>query len=384
MKRKIKILHLTTDAKIAGAERLLIELGEKCDRNAFEVQFCTLSKYGCLHKALEEMGFTTYALDMNRGINIFNLYLRLSKLLKKEKFDILHTHLFLSSFLGLLAGKFNKVPIKVMTRHYSDYMYLFGNPFTVQMDRCSLRLADKIIVVSEAAKKIINGRDNIPFDKLVTIYNGIDLNKFSSHEYNQAAAKKELCLSGSFIIGAVGSLEKRKGHSFLIKAAPQIIKQIPNAKFVIVGAGALLNSLQKQVKRLNLKRYFCFLGYRLDIEKVVSAFDVFVHPSAEEGFGIVILEALAIGKPIVAYCVGGIPEIITNNSFTRLVPPGDTKMLAEEIIKISGCSFDNEQLRNEGRGILKQNFDIINMVKKYEQLYRELIHEKGKNAVEIA
>lgn len=377
--KKIKVLHLTLDSKIAGTERLLLELAEKSDRNFFDLHFCTLAPSGRLQEEIGQKGLKSYALNFKGLWNILPVYARLLRLLKKEKFDIIHTHLFLSSFLGLTAARLTGNSFCVTTRHYSDYMYRFGNFLKIKMDRLCLGLSDRVIAVSDAVAKLMKEKDRISGAKITVIHNGIDLGKIMQDQSASNRVREQFGISDSLVVGAVGSLQHRKGHSFLIEAMPLVIKQHPRAKLVIAGEGPLLENLKKQAKKIGVDRQVIFCGYCNDIYPVISAFDVFVQPSVEEGFGIAVLEALAMGKPVIASCVGGIPEIIRGNICGRLVPPADANRLAEAIIDVLNTSFDPEKLKNEGKKIIQERFNAKDMVLKYEQLYKDLTLNNKKN-----
>lgn len=374
----IRVLHITRTAKIAGAENLLLEIAKKYDRENFYMEFCTISGRGDFHGQLDKLGAVSYALGMRSFIEVPLIFLNLVGLLRKKKYDVLHVHLFLSSFLGLLAGLVAKVPVKIMTRHYSDYMYLYGNPFKVRIDRLSLRLCDKVTVVSEAVGRVIIERDHFDCGKLITVYNGIDLDKFKPVLSSSEKIKRELGFEGVLIVGAVGSLEYRKGHSFLIEAAQHVIESVPKVHFIVAGEGPLLNTLKAKTSSMGISGNFSFIGYRSDISEVISSFDVFVHPSTEEGFGIAILEALAMGKPVVAFSVGGIPEIIQDCSYARLVTPGDCKGLADAILSFLPINLDQEKLRTEARKSVSEKFAVLDMIRKYESLYKNLISDVSK------
>lgn len=377
---KIKILHLTTDSKIAGTERLLLELAEKNSRDIFDMHFCTLAPWGRFHQQIQALGLHSCTLGLQGLRNTLSVYIRLLKLLKRERFDIVHTHLFLSSFLGLTAAHLAGVPFCVMTRHYSDYMYLFGNCLKIKVDRLCLRLCDRVIAVSNAVADVIKNRDKIDSAKICPIHNGIDLAKFLQQDESVEEAKRHFGLDGFYIVGAVGSLQPRKGHSFLIKAVPVVLKRIPRAKFIIVGAGPLLDALKNEVRQRKLERHVLFWGYRDDIYRVMAMFDVFVHPSVEEGFGIAILEALAMGKPVVASSVGGIREIIHNHNtdYNHLVPPADPDRLSAAIINILNSRLNLQRVKAQGRKIIQERFSAKKMVDKYEQVYKDLMLKETK------
>jgi len=373
---KIKILHLTMDSKIAGTEKMLLELAEKSNPRTFDMHFCTLAPTGKLHEELGHKGFRAHSLNFRGMQNIFVVYLRLLKLLKKERFDVVHTHLFLSSVIGLTAARVAGIKFCVITRHYSDYMYLFGNILKIKLDRLCLRIADKVIAVSDAVAKVIHDRDKINISKIVVIHNGIDLDVFLRSDNDSTAVKKELGINNdSFVIGAVGSLHPRKGHSLLINAIPLVIEHNPKAKFVLIGDGPLWEGLKKQIKEMNLDSYVILCGYRSDINRLIAAFDIFIQPSIEEGFGISILEAMASKKAVIASNIGGIPEIVQDNKTGIFIPPANHEKIAEAILWAMRNPQVIKKMGESGYLRVKNTFSINKMIEEYEKVYLSLRKE---------
>ena len=219
-------------------------------------------------------------------------------------------------------------------------------------------------------------------EKIVPIYNGVDLKDFYPRESLVALSfhREER----TFVIGFVGQISKRKGLDTLIMASPGIIAEYPNAVFVVAGADAveeagLTKEMQELAFKLGVSDHFSFLGKRNDVPQVMNAMDLLVVPSLAEPFGKVIIEAMACRKCVIASNVGGIPEIIRDAENGILIPPGDCKKLEQSILSIMRNDELRMRLAEAGYQTVKDRFSIEKVVEKTEDLYVELISQKKGN-----
>lgn len=369
----IKILHLTTDSKIAGAEKLLLEITDHYDRNRYELLFCTIKSKGDFHKELLKRNQINLSLDCRNTFHVLKAIYRLVNILRRENIDILHTHLYHATILGNVVAKMFRVPLVIMTRHYSDLMYLYGSRLDRILDKFASYNANHIIAISQGVKRTLVELDAIDSSKITIISNGISvINCQKLDDSDGIDLKQELGIDNSKIVGAVSSLHLRKGHQYLIEAAAKVCEQRSDIKFLIVGDGQLNKQLQLLSHRLNLSKNIIFTGYRKDVYGLISIMDILVQPSIEEGFGIAILEAMAMGKPVIGTAVGGIPEIIKNGINGILVPPKDPLSIYQAIQRLLNNPDEAKRMGCAGKDIVQNNFSVSNMVKKYEELYENL------------
>lgn len=373
----IRILHLTTDSKIAGAEKLLIGISREYDKSKFELVFCTLKKRGDLHDEIEKLCQKCYSLEYG---NIFCLpmtILKLAQIIKLNKIDILHTHLSHASIVGQLVSRFNNRIISVMTRHYSNVLYLYGTPLQRFLDRCSSSWARHIIAISAGVRKILIDLEGVRPEKITVIHNGIEMPNYPSDKENALRIRNEFSIKeDEKVIGAVGSLHPRKGHRYLIKAMKLAFKNRDNIKLMIVGEGALKTELKRLSEELGIEDRVIFTGYREDINDLISSMDIVVQPSIEEGFGITMLEAMALGKIVVATDVGGIPEIINNGETGILVPCANADTLAKTLSFLIERPDLSKTISEKGKKSVEKDFSIVKMVREYENLYRNLLNRE--------
>lgn len=368
---KINVLELITELDIGGAEKVLLSLVKKLDRDKYQVIVAYLKGEGKLAEDFRDAGIKVFNLKMRNRVDL-GAIICLYRLLKKGNIKILHTHLIQADMYGFLAGKMAGVPIIISTKHNPDeFRKKFSIP--VRLDGIFGNHSDRIIAVSQAVKDFFIKWERISTGKFTVIHNGIDLEEFN-FDTDIPGKKKELGIDlSSKIVGMVGRLDHQKGHRFFLQAMPEIIKAVPEVKFLIVGDGPLRGKLEELGRELKVDRQVIFTGGRRDIPEIISIMDVFVLPSIFEGFGIVLLEAMTMGKPVVASRVGGIPGIVTPGLNGLLVEPARPLEIAASVVKLLKEPAEAKRMGNAGREEVKRRFTVETMVKKIDRLYKELL-----------
>jgi len=360
---------------IGGSEVFAMELLNRVDKNAFQLVLCCIDTGNLtdmLKEIAEENGheFVTEKYMKKFRIDI-KAILRLRGVIKSRKIDVVHVTSGYTAIAGTLASLWSKVPIIYtiqMPVQFSRKTKLF---FAILGLRINLHIAASNAI----AYSVDRGGFIFPLRKIdQIIYYGVDLQRFKPLDSDNA--KRLLGLYGYTIVGSVGRLIPRKGYYYLLCAMPKIKETLPDAKIVLTGDGEEERNLRLLARQLGIQKDVIFLGTRRDIPEVVSSFDVFVLPSLSEGLGIVILEAFALGKPVVASKVEGIPEMVINVENGFLVPPGDSDALAEKIITLLKDPELAARLGQNGRRLVEEKFNVDDMVKKYESLYLGLTHEQ--------
>ncbi|MDD5431448.1 MAG: glycosyltransferase [Candidatus Omnitrophica bacterium] len=377
--RKIKLLHVTsTPSGIGGIEKLLLLISEKYDKASFELYFCNLfskSDDEIYLSGLKQRGFKPFSLKGNSSRKALLFIPALSAYIKNNKIDIVHTWLFHSNLIGQIAALPNPC-IRVLSRQYKDYFFIYKNILKQKIDMVSHRIAHKIVACSEEIKRHLVEVEKIPKEKIEVIYNSVDLNRMCSCAENKKKIIHEFGLEGKKCIGVVANLHPRKGHEYLFVAVSLLKLRIPNIKVLCIGEGPYRKHLQEEADRLNILGNVIFTGYREDIPDLISAMDIVVQPSIEEGFGISLIEAMSMNKPIVASLVGGIPEVIGNYVGGVLVKPKDADALYQEIYGILSNQNFSLNIANKGREVVEARFGAEQMIRSYEALYLDLIKNK--------
>jgi glycosyltransferase involved in cell wall biosynthesis len=246
-------------------------------------------------------------------------------------------------------------------------------------DRITEQFVNKFVVVSENLRESLIRDHGIAPERITKIYNGIELDRYRPFLECQGSFRTE-CLVGKddFLVGSVGRLVYEKGYEFLLKATPLILASCPRAKIVIVGDGPLKSKLRNLTRELGIVESCLFVGFREDIANILSSLDVFVLPSIMEGLPIVILEAMAMAKPIVASDIDGSREQVENGRTGILIPPREPQALAEGINQLLKDRFQAQGFGMEARKQVEEMFDIRRQVALHEEVYKGLL--KGRRA----
>ena len=306
-------------------------------------------------------------------------FFALIKILRHERPDIVHTHTSKAGILGRWAAFFARVPIIIHTPHghvFWGYSGRCQTLFYIILERLTACITDKIIALTQQEKK-----DHLHFhiaseDKFSVVHSGINLDKFFNTSVDSAGMKRELGIpEDNLVVGTAGRLTPVKGHRYLIEAARKIMNIRPDTTFVFLGDGELLDELKNIASKLGIEENVRFPGWRLDVAEVMSIFNIFVLPSLNEGMGRVLVEAMALGKPIVASNVGGIPDLVVDGENGFLVPTGDVETMVARINDLLESMEKREKMGENGKKIAV-NFSADVMVQKIDRLYVELLKRK--------
>lgn len=372
----MKIVHLVWAGVIGGAERIALQLAASQNETGNAVEIWFLSNGGPIMSEAERLGLKTRLGSLRNGWDIPGA-IRLHRLLSNHNPDVIHVHTFSVGFyVGLLLRKQTVVL-------YHEHGCIFSiDGWRKRLHKMILRrvvhLADACIAVSEASRRVLIQTLSIENNAIRTIPNGVDLSLFTQGK-KAPSIKSELGIPESFpVIGTVGRLAREKGMDNFLRAAALIHAQLPDVRFVIVGDGPCRTELTAMADELKLKDSVVLLGMRNDVPRLLTAFDLFILASRQESFGISLVEAMACGVPVLAFGIGGIPEIV-NERCGVLLSPGDVEGLAEQAISL---------LRNEGRrnGLAAacrehaDKFSIQYAAGQVFQLYTELISARSRRA----
>ena len=302
---------------------------------------------------------------------------QLYRLLRRERPTILHTHTSKAGFLGRVAGFLARVPVIIHTPHGHVFYGYFGpatSTMIVYLERFAARFTDRIVTLTEAGRQQHIGYRIAAPEKFVPIYCGIDLSRFRRKSQGVVERlKKEFCLEGRTVVGSVGRLDPIKGYDDFIRACALVKQSHPKTVFLLAGDGPLLAQLKALASELGLGEAFVFAGARKDVPELLSLFDLFVLSSLNEGLGRVLMEAAAVGIPVVATRVGGVPEIVLHQQTGWLVPPKNPQELARAI-----CTLLDDPLLRQKMGECaceraQEQFGVDRTVQKTQSLYESLL-----------
>jgi len=368
---KIKIIYLITGLKTGGTEIILYKLLKRLDKEKFEPLVISITPIGEIGEKIKKEGFKVLSLNSKFKFDPLIIF-RLISILKKEKPKILHTFLFHANFLGEIIGKICKVPIIISSIRSEK----FGGKLREKLLKYTKVFSDIIVAVSHKVAEEMIRKKIVSKDKVKVIYNGVDLKEFSFQ--NKDARKKireELGINEKQpLLISVGRLVKAKGYPFLIKAMYQLKEKYSDLILIILGEGEDRKKIEDQIKNLKLENNVILLGNKNNVADYLSTADVFVLSSLWEGMPNALLEAMACGLPVVATKVSGIPEIILNEETGLLTEPQNPSDLTKKIdYLLSLPEKKRKEIGEKARNKIKENFSLDKMVRKYENLYENLL-----------
>ncbi len=370
--KTVKLLHLVSSGGLFGAERVILNLAGHNNNGTVPIVGALRNYHNPHLEIIEEarkMGLRTVIFNSYGQFDLGTVG-RVTKFLKDNDIDIIHTHNYKSDIIGFLASRLaNKKWIATNhVWHNTDAKLKIYE----RMDAFVLKFAHKVLTVSDEIKNdLITKRINN--DKVKVIYNGIDIslfdNRSTSDDYKHSFGIK----NNDIVVAIVGRLSKEKGHHIFLRAAKEVSTRRGDIKFLIVGDGPLKEILASEVKNNNLTDKVVFTGVRNDMPQVYSICDILVNSSFIEGLPITILEAMASKVCIIATRVGAVPQVIRQGENGILLDPGDDAGLTREICAL----IDRPELRNmladQAHRDVCEHFSVMSMVKHYSEIYKEVL-----------
>lgn len=371
--RRPRVLHLINSFEIGGTERQAVALLRRLDPERYDVKLAALRNRGPFYKEIEGRfpNVPEFPLTSFYNLNALRQLARLRALMARERIDILHAHDFYAGLMGAAAARLAGARVIACQRH----LKLSDRAVHEWGTRVTHRMADRILVNSEAIRDHILSRDGAHADKIVVIKNGVSSAAGSPEARDlRDSICRELGLgTDSKLVGMVARLQPVKGHRFFLEAAARVIHKEPKARFVLVGDGPLKRDIEDQAAKLGLKGRVRLLGDRADAAGLAASFDLLVLASLHEGLPNAVMEAMAAGVPVVATAVGGTRELIADGETGYLVPPADAAALSERITFALANAADRDRVAAAGRRFINAEFGMGRMVAAVEKLYDELM-----------
>lgn len=379
---KCNILYVIDNIEFGGGERVFSQIIIELNKERFGV-FVASNPGGIFEKKLMEVGIKIDPVQMTNRYNL-GIISRLKKIIKTKDVRIVHSQGGRADFFARTAARIAKVDIIISSIAMLVEGYDVGilrKSLYVLMDRQTERWVDRFIILSEASRRTLIERHKIPPEKIVKIHNGIEIEEYHPDikevKNKKSELRRELGLKSDVpVIGAIGRLVWQKGFEYLIQAIPQVIQAFPEAKFLIVGEGPLRRGLEELSERLKIEDNTIFTGFRSDIKDILATIKLLAMPSLLEGLPLVLLEGMAMAKPIVATRIDGITEVLENGETGLLVPAKNPHELAEAIIEILKNKTKADLLGQNARKIVEEKFSVKKMVEQTELVYEKLLTEK--------
>ena len=371
---RVRVLEMIDKPFLGGGQAIVLALARHLDRDRFEVSVCALGG-GPLEEEVRKAGLDFVPAPFGRKY-AFGLTRAIAGILRAEKPDLLHTHGGIAGLYGRMAAHKAGVPKVVHTIHgihYLHYRNLLLRAVYADLERYCSKFTDAVVFVSEAdgaaGRRLRLARPA----KIRIVKNGIECAGPTGEDFSRGAAGWPMSLpQGAPLIGTIARLHRQKGVAFLLRSAAAILAGRPEGRIIVAGGGELEAGLRREARELGVDRRFLLLGERADAREILSRLDVFVLPSLWEGLPLVLIEAAALGKPIVATAVEGTREIVTDGETGLLVPPADPAALAAAVNRLLDDPALATRLGARARDTIPPRFTLAKMIAGYEEIYASL------------
>lgn len=366
-----RLLILTVGFTVGGAEQLILTTAPRLQRDGYEVTVACLKGWGLLGDELEARGVRALALGARRLWDL-HAFGRLLSILRRDRIQILRGHLFWANLVARIIGRLASVPV-VVTTHHDTFGWMRW--YQRLAERITAPLSDAVTTCSEEVRRQAIHSFGLRPGVVRTLRNAIEIPDVLPDTAARERVRRELGASADdLLVGTLGRLvEPKKGLAVFLAAARLLLRELPRVRFAIVGDGPARTDLEERAAREGVSHCTVFPGLRRDVPEIMRALDVFVQPSLWEGFGITLLEAMAVGTPVVASRVGGIPEVVEEGVSGLLVPPGDAPALASACAQILRHRERAARMGSAGQDRVRAEFGIERLVREIDDLYKELL-----------
>jgi glycosyltransferase involved in cell wall biosynthesis len=361
-----RIAFCITDLDAGGAERALVQIVTRLDRSRWEPFVFCLSGEGELAAVLRDAGIAVVCFGANKRHRLRVVW-RLSRRLATLRPTILQTFLYHANIAGRLAGRAARVPLIVSGIRVAEKR----SGFRLWLDRATDWMVTRHVCVSQDVAAFSAARGGLPVSKISVIPNGVDAARLA--EAPPADLAQFGIPPGSRTLLFVGRLDPQKGPFVLLAAVKDALGRHADLHVLLAGDGPLGEKLRAWVAKENLPSRVHFAGRRNDVPSLLRAADLFVLPSLWEGLPNVVLEAMAVGVPVVASRVEGVSDLLVDGRTGLIVPPNSAAPLANAIEQILADPVQARKMSRSAQHFVQESFAWQHVIDQYEQLYRELL-----------
>lgn len=361
-----RVLHVITGIDVGGAENHLLSLCEGLVERGFDVTVAYLKGEGELARQFRDAGCDVVRIGIRADVDPVG-FARLLGHVARRDYDVVHGHLFHGNVYGVTAGTLAGVPVVVSSKHndppfWDEQPYRFVHDLTVNR-------VDRVFPISENVARYLEETTSVPPERVQTIRYGIDTSPFDSVA-DVPAVRSEF--GGAELVGTVARLTEQKDLGTLVRAFARVAGE-HDAHLAIVGRGERRDELERIAADCGVSSAVTFTGFREDVPALMGAFDVFVLPSRWEGLGVVFLEAMAAGTPVVASDTSAIPEVVDDGTTGFLCPPGDVEAFADRISALLSDDELRTRMGEAGRERVESEFSVDRMVDEMAAAYDSLL-----------
>ncbi|OGV72084.1 MAG: hypothetical protein A3K19_08165 [Lentisphaerae bacterium RIFOXYB12_FULL_65_16] len=305
-------------------------------------------------------------------------YMALRRYFLAEKFDVVHTHSSKAGVVGRLAAHAARVPLVIHTVHgqaFHPFQSWWLNWLYITAERVCARRSHRVFAVAQAMVDQCVAAHVAPPEKYRVIYSGMDIDAFVNARPEPDLRQRLGIPPGVPVVGKIARLFELKGHEYLIAAAPDIVREFPEVRFLLVGDGVLRDALQREIRARNLQEHFVFTGLvpPAEVCRYTALMDVLVHLSLREGLPRTVVQALAAGIPAVGFALDGTPEVIVDGRTGILCPPKDIAAVREAVLKLLRNPLQRKEMGCSGQAFVQERFSWRRMADLIEAQYYECL-----------
>lgn len=390
MVKKIKVLHPITRLIVGGAQENTIYTAAHLDKSKFQVDVIsgvqTGSEGSLIEEANEQGVNLLFVNELVREISLLKDITALKKLyntMRNNRYDIVHTHSSKAGILGRLAAKMAGIPVIIHTIHgwsFHDYLPSYQKQLYIFLEKIAAKFSDALVFVSEADLEIglKNGIGKKSQYRLIR--SAIPRIHFNHLDKNKEINRMKLGIPDNvLVIGNVGRLSDQKNPIEWIQIAQKISLEEDNVVFLLVGDGPLRFDVEEEINEFCLSEKFFLPGLTRDVLSYFSIIDIFLITSLWEGLPRTVLQAMAMGIPVVAYKSGGIPEIVSDGITGYLCKAGDIESMVNKSIFLLKNHLVREEMGRKGSRLIRNDFDLQVMIEQISKLYTELLTQKQRD-----
>jgi glycosyltransferase involved in cell wall biosynthesis len=361
-----RVLHIIDSLHLGGAQEVVLNLAT-CGSSRFRHEVATLHDHGIYWDRLKRAGIKVHSLSPHKFLPAYLASIPWRILADKP--DILHCHLIPSNIIAKPLGALLGVPVIINHDHTND-PHRIDNKILLALDKSTNRFAHHIIAVAAACRDFLTTHESIPLEKISLVPNAIDLRRFSPGEASRDEARARLGLPvASRIVAGVGRLNPQKNFALFLDIAAQLAPRFPDLHFLLAGDGPEEQMLREKASALGIANRVTFSGYVADTRLVYLAADVLLMPSRYEGLPMTLLEAMAMGLPVVASKLDGIAEVIGDGSEGFLVPSDDAALFVERTAALLADAELSSRISKNARAKIEASFSVERMTSSVEEIY---------------
>jgi glycosyltransferase involved in cell wall biosynthesis len=376
---RYRILHIIDHLGSGGAQEAVCQLIKYGQQQRFQPEVVALHGYGHYWEVLRAWGVPVYSLvpqGFARTVVPF-IFLRLFRLLARNRYDVVHTHLIGSNVLAAPLAALHRVPVR-FTHDQTHDDVRYRSCVHRWLDTLANRLNHHIIAVSSSIRTFLCQEEGVSAQKISVIYNSVDLQRFSPD--SDPAAKKQGRLKlglpeDALIVGGVGRLHYQKNFPLFLEVAAEVCSRLPQVIFVIAGEGPERATLEEMSRKLGIASRVRFLGFVKEMPEFYQSLDLLLLTSHFEGTPLTVLEAMAMGVPVVASRVDGVAETLEDGKDAFLVPREDKELFTRQVCGLLADRDLAQRLAQAGQKKVRCHYSAEAMVRQVEALYLQYLED---------